>query len=98
MCGVYYSIMRTTHPDLVCLLCVPSLYSTFEFLIYLLYYVYMCLCVAHFKMRMHTLQANIKPAHCKIKGTLTRIHACIYNVYAEEQLQHNARVSYNTVQ
>ena len=38
MCGVYYSIMRTTHPDLVCLLFVPSLYSTFsfeEFFIYL---------------------------------------------------------------
>ena len=31
MCGVYYSIMRTTHPDLVCLLFVPSLYSTFKF-------------------------------------------------------------------
>ena len=29
MCGVHYSIMRTTHPDLVCLLFVPSLYSTF---------------------------------------------------------------------
>ena len=27
MCGVYYSIMRTTHPDLVCLLFVLSLYS-----------------------------------------------------------------------
>ena len=31
MCGVHYSIMRTTHPDLVCLLFVPSLYSTFSF-------------------------------------------------------------------
>ena len=35
MCGVYYSITRTIHPDLVCLLFVPSLYSTFEFFIYL---------------------------------------------------------------
>ena len=38
MCGVYCSIMRTTHPNLVCLLFVPSLYSTFyfeEFFIYL---------------------------------------------------------------
>ena len=26
MCGVYYSIMHTSHPDLVCLLFVPSLY------------------------------------------------------------------------
>ena len=33
MCGVYYSIMRTIHPDFVCLLFVPSLYSTFEFFI-----------------------------------------------------------------
>ena len=33
--GVYNSIMRTTHPDLVCLRFVPSLYSTFEFFIYL---------------------------------------------------------------
>ena len=32
MCGVYYSIMRTTHPGLVCLLFVPSLYSTFDLL------------------------------------------------------------------
>ena len=30
MRGVYYSIMRTTHPDLVCLLFVPSLYFTFS--------------------------------------------------------------------
>ena len=35
MCGVYYSIMRTTHPDVVCLLFVPSLYSTFYFLLVL---------------------------------------------------------------
>ena len=27
MCGAYYSVMHTTHPDLVCLLFVPSLYS-----------------------------------------------------------------------
>ena len=31
MCGVYYSIMHTMHPNLVCLLCVPSLYSTLSF-------------------------------------------------------------------
>ena len=37
MCGVYYSIMGTTHPDLVCLLFVPSLYSTFEFEEFLIY-------------------------------------------------------------
>ena len=26
MCGVYFSIMCTTHPNLVCLLFVPALY------------------------------------------------------------------------
>ena len=34
MRGVYYSIMRTTHPDLVCLLFVPSLYFTFFIYLY----------------------------------------------------------------
>ena len=29
MCGLYYSIMCTTHPAFVRLLFVPSLYSTF---------------------------------------------------------------------
>ena len=28
MCGVYYSVMCTTHPDLFCLLFVPSRYFT----------------------------------------------------------------------
>ena len=36
MSGVYYSIMRTTHPDLVCLLFVPSLYSFEEYFIYII--------------------------------------------------------------
>ena len=43
MCGVYYSIMRTTHPDLVCLLFVPSLYS-FHFLEFFIYLSPLFLC------------------------------------------------------
>ena len=48
MCGVYYSIMRTTHPDLVCLLlCHPyiplSNLKNFHLLV-ILYYMGGCLC------------------------------------------------------
>ena len=41
MCGVYYSIIHTTHPDLVCLLFVPSLYSTFIYLYFIVSYNHM---------------------------------------------------------